>query len=99
MPFNIKTSGQKTTLTSNGTLTRAPRLRKDPGGDNNMRVVIEKVNTENVRCYGKMLAPNLQNSCQGLLNTMPVDDTERIFGPRSDPLVDVALPHLLLSSE
>ena len=64
-----------------------------------MRVIIEKVDTENVRCYGKMLAPNVQNSCQELLNTMSADNTDTLFGPRSDPLVDVALPHLLLSSE
>ena len=64
-----------------------------------MRIVVEKYNTQNVRCYGRMVAPNVESSCQELLNTMPVDTKEIFFGPRSDPLVDVVLPYLLLSSQ
>ena len=99
VPFYTKTNGEKVPTTSNTTLTCAPWLRENPGGDNNLRIVVEKYKTQNVRCYGRMPAPNVQSSCQQILNTMPVDTKEIFFGPKSDPLVDVVLPYLLLSSQ
>ena len=46
-----------------------------------------------------MLSADVRTSCQQILNTMLTSSIGLYFGPADDPLVDVGLPFLLLSSE
>ena len=46
-----------------------------------------------------MLSADVRTSCQQILNTMLTSSVGLYFGPADDPLVDVGLPFLLLSSE
>ena len=50
-------------------------------------------------CYGRM-RPNAEASCKWVLDHMPADsDIGRVFGPGSDPWVEVHLPWRLESRE
>ena len=70
------------------------------GGDNNLRVIVSKYDTANLRCYGKMEKPDAQDSCQGILDAMEAGDQTLIFGPReyeATEEINVGLPKVLIS--
>ncbi|KAF6217736.1 hypothetical protein HO133_006563 [Letharia lupina] len=72
-------------------------IAKDIGGDDNLRIVVSKYDPAHVRCYGKMRRPQVQVSCQGILDSMRTSNENVYFGPRGDPLTNVGLPFSLFS--
>ncbi|KAL9065078.1 MAG: hypothetical protein Q9161_008462 [Pseudevernia consocians] len=74
-------------------------VAKGIGGDNNLQVYVSEYDPSNVRCYGRMRRPNVQASCQQIIDRMEADETNVVFGPQSDPLARVRLPYLLLSDD
>ncbi len=66
--------------------------------ENSLSVGVVETSWSFTECYGSM-PPLAEASCRHLLNRMNTETDDKLFGPGSDPDVEVVLPMSLVSRE